>query len=145
MLRDARHDFRSNIHKYYACIASRVLTSRHTPHVTISEVELATQKAKGLPSVSAATNANSHKLKKEFQNMMKWKSGQHWWQSTSAQSLIDQVIAMEWLLSLKAPSNQQDQIDASKYPKPTLSCLVIASTKLGKRFLVLTSSRGFCC
>ena len=50
-MRDARSNFKSRVSKYYHCIASKVLSSRKTSHVTISEVEMATAKVKDMPSV----------------------------------------------------------------------------------------------
>ena len=49
MLREARHTFRSRTHKFHACISSKVLESRQTPHNTISEAELAMGKSKRPP------------------------------------------------------------------------------------------------
>ena len=71
---------------------------------------------------------------------MQWKSGTHFWEATTQQSLIDQVISFNWILSLKP----EQLTDATRCPSPLLSCLcgqagsVIASNKLNQAFLVLT-------
>ena len=142
-MRDARSNFKSRVSKYYHCIASKVLSSRKTSHVTISEVEMATAKVKDMPSVVEETHPNNHKLNRQFQGLMKWKSGDHYWRATTASSLFDQVVALEWLLGEGGKIGQNN-------PSPTVSCLcgppgsVIAKVNCVNACVVLAqSSYGF--
>ena len=139
-LRDARSKFRSRVNKYFHCISSRVLQSRETQHVTISEAELATAKAKDLPSVFEATHPNSHILQRKYQDLMQHKAGDHCWHATTAASQFDQVVALEWLLQSYMPPKNQS---------PLLSCLAgppgsVVAARDGEPLLVLApSSFGF--
>ena len=63
-LRQARHNQRSGVHKFKACIDAKILQSRQIDHVSISEVELALARAQNLPQVLHLTHPNSHKMKK---------------------------------------------------------------------------------
>ena len=97
-LRDSRSNFRSRVSKFYHCISARVLASRCTDHITVSEAQIATASVRKFPSVAGATNPNSHVLNREFQNLMKQKKGDHFWHGTTAYSLFEQVVALDWLL-----------------------------------------------
>ena len=128
------------MNKYFHCISSRVLQSRETQHITISEAELATAKAKDLPSVFEATHPNSHTLKRKYQDLMQHKAGDHYWHATTAASQFDQVVALEWLLhSHMYPENHN----------PLLSCMAgspgsVLAARDGEPLMVLaTSSFGF--
>ena len=134
-LRDARGNFRSRVGKYFHCISSRVLQSRQTPHITISDAALATAKVKTLPSVVVATHPSSHTLNKQFQSLMKHKAGDHFWHATTATSQFHQVVPMEWLLAGHAVVKN-----------PVLSCLagesgsVVACKSTGDIWMVLVAS-----
>ena len=139
-LRDSRSNFRSRVNKYFHCISSRVLQSRETQHVTISEAELATAKAKDLPSVFEATHPNSHTLQRKYQDLMQHKAGDHYWHATTAASQFEQVVALEWLLQSNiSPKNQS----------PLLSCMAgkpgsVVAARNGEPLMVLVpSSFGF--
>ena len=131
-LRQARHNQRSRIHKFKACIDSKILQSRQVNHVSISEIELALGSAQNVPKVLPLTHPNSHQMKKEFQHLMQAKSGSHWWPSTSAQSQFEEAMSFEFLMN--HPVNSQTH---------QLSCLVgepgsvIADQADGNAFMVL--------
>ena len=97
-LRESRHNQRSRVHKMKACMDAKILQSRQTPHLTISEVEMATTSSKNLPAFAPLTNPNSHKMSKEFQNLMQHKAGAHYWPSTSASTQFEEVMSFEFLM-----------------------------------------------
>eukprot|EP00438_Fugacium_kawagutii_P005591 Skav209410 [mRNA] locus=scaffold2187:150414:152573:+ [translate_table: standard] len=131
-LRQARHNQRSRIHKYKACIDAKILQSRQTPHVSISELELVAARLQDLPKVLPMTNPASHKMAKEFQLLMKHKSGKHFWPSTSAATQFEEVMAFEFLMHQGAGAGTHQ-----------LSCLVgdpgsiIIDQAAGKLMMVL--------
>jgi hypothetical protein len=98
-LRQARHNQRSRVHKYKACMDAKILQSRQVPHVSINELELAVASVKSLPRVIPLTNPNSHKMSREFQLMMQHKGGAHFWPSTSAQTQFEEAMAFEFLMN----------------------------------------------
>jgi hypothetical protein len=98
-LRQARHNQRSRVHKYKACMDAKILQSRQVPHVSINELELAVASVKSLPRVIPLTNPNSHKMSREFQLMMQHKGGAHVWPSTSAQTQFEEAMAFEFLMN----------------------------------------------
>ena len=112
ILKDARHHVRSRVHKFKACIDSKVLQTRKTEHVKVSELELALQSARSLPAFVPLTHPNTHKLGKQFQNLMQYKSSTHWWPSTSAVSQFEESMCFEFLI-------RQDLGGV-----PSLSCLL---------------------
>lgn len=138
-LRQARHHQRSRVHKFKACIDSKILQSRKVDHVSISELDLALAKAQDLPKVVPLTHPNSHKMKKEFQLMMHAKSGSHWWPSTSAMSQFEEAMSFEFLMNTEVtPQTHQ------------LSCLVgdpgsvLADREEGLAYLVLAKAQSGC-
>ena len=140
-LRDSRSNFRSRISKFYHVFKAKVLESRKTNHVKVSDAQIATAKMKGLPSVTDATFPNSHVLNKSFQLLMQHKAKHHFWHATTPMSLFQQAIALEWLL--KGPGQVRDL-------NPLLSCLagppgtVVAAKDATEALMVLCScSFGF--
>lgn len=97
-LRESRHNQRSRVHKMKACMDAKILQSRETPHLSITELEMATATCKILPAFAPLTNPNSHKMSKEFQNLMQHKSGAHWWPSTSAATQFEEAMCFEYLM-----------------------------------------------
>ena len=134
MLAEARHNQRSRVHKMQACLDAKILQTRQTNHISVSDVELSMASPKGLPSFIPFTHPNSFPMKKEFQLMMKHKSGSHWWPATTANSQFEEVVALEFLLG-------QQSLES-----PQLSCLagepgsVIASGSKGLVCMVLSKS-----
>ena len=111
-LRESRHNQRSRVSKQCAVLNSRLFQTRKTPHVSIPEIELSLTSVKDLPPFIPSTHPNAHHMRKEFQEMMKYKSSNHFWPSTSAATQFEEVAALEYLLSKPA-------LDA-----PQLNCLV---------------------
>ena len=137
-LRDARHNQRSRVHKQMAVINSKVLQTRKTPHVSVNELELSQISMKNLPAFAPMTHPNSHKMRKEYQNLMQHKSGKHFWHSSSAVSQYEEFLAFELLLKTEDLSSMQ------------LSCLagnagtVLLSDSQGLALLVLAKGmHGF--
>ena len=98
-LRDSRHNQRSRVQKFKACLDSKVLQTRKTDHVQVNELELALQSARALPPFVPLTHPNTHKLGREFQDLMQFKSSSHWWPSTSAVSQFEEAMCFEALIS----------------------------------------------
>lgn len=98
-LRDSRHNQRSRVQKFKACLDSKVLQTRQTEHVQVNELELALQSARALPPFVPLTHPNTHKLGREFQNLMQFKSSSRWWPSTSAVSQFEEAMCFEALIS----------------------------------------------
>ena len=138
-LRQARHNQRSRVHKFKACIDAKILQSRQIDHVSINEMELAFASSQNLPKVLHLTHPNSHRMKSEFQHLMQAKSGSHWWPSTSAVSQFEEAMSFEFLMKHQVtPQTHQ------------LSCLVgepgsvLADQVDGNAFLVLAkTTSGF--
>ena len=138
-LRQARHNQRSRVHKFKACIDAKILQSRQIDHVSINEMELAFASSQNLPNVLHLTHPNSHRMKSEFQHLMQAKSGSHWWPSTSAVSQFEEAMSFEFLMKHQVtPQTHQ------------LSCLVgepgsvLADQVDGNAFLVLAkTTSGF--
>ena len=101
-LNESRHNIRSRTCKQAAVINSRVFQTRMAEHISVSELELSTASAKGMPAFVPLTNPNSHRMQREYQEMMQHKSGQHFWPATSNASQFEEVAALEMLLN--APS-----------------------------------------
>ena len=137
-LLEARHHQRSRVHKQMAVINSRVMQTRQTPHVSVNELELSQTSMKSLPAFAPMTHPNSHFMKKQFQQLMQYKSGKHFWHSTSAVSQFEEYLAFEYLL--------QTEVFSSMH----LSCLagppgtVLVSDSQGLALLVLAKGmHGF--
>lgn len=140
-LRDSRSNYRSRVCKYFNVISTKVLASRKTPHITVSEAQLATAKVTDIPSVTDATFPNTHVLNKTYQDMMRHKAGDHFWHSTSAQTLFQEVVILEWLLKGR---------DGVKGKTASLSCLAgkagdVVVAKDGNQALMVMAacSHGF--
>ena len=136
ILRDSRHNVRSRIHKQFAVQNSKVMDSRRWDHITVSDMEKASASIRAIPPFGPYTHPNSHKLKKCFQEVMKQKSGQHYWPATTPQSLFNEVISFEWLVE-QHPKTTDTSMTAAN-----LSCLVgkagsIVAKRDGQAFLVL--------
>ena len=100
-LRESRHNQRSRVQKFKACLDAKVLQTRKTTHVQVNELELALQSVKTLPAFVPLTHPNTHKLGREFQDLMQFKSSSHWWPSTSAVSQFEEAMCYEALISKK--------------------------------------------
>lgn len=130
-LSEARHNQRSRVHKQMAVINSKVLKTRQTPHVTVNELELSQISMKGLPAFAPMTHPNTHYMKKQYQQLMQYKSGKHFWHSTSAVTQFEEYLAFEYLLQTEDLSSMH------------LSCLagnpgtVLVSDSKGLALLVL--------
>ena len=111
LMKEARHNFKSRVNKYHACISSKVLSSRQTDCVKVSEWEMATAKVRDLPPVVPATHPSSHKLSREFQHLMRHKAADHFWHSTTPASLYEQVVSLEWVLTERGGTNSQNQLN----------------------------------
>jgi hypothetical protein len=131
-LRDSRHNVRSRVHKMGAVIDSRLFQTRKTNHVAVSEVEVSLASPKGLPAFAPLTHPNSHYMQSQFQKMMLYKSGDHWWPSTSAATQFEEVAALEQVLS-SSDAHQQLHLNCLAGPPGTL----IASSSKGVVCIVL--------
>ena len=137
ILTEARHNQRSRVHKFQACLNTKVLQSRKTHHIAVNELELTTTSVKGLPSFLPYTHPNSFAMQKSFQLMMQHKSSSHWWPSTTALSQFEEVAALEFLLQQKDMSCHQlsclaggpGSIIANE--AKSLVCMVLGASKSG--------------
>ena len=142
ILRDARHNVRSTTHKMGAVISCQALPQRKTNHIQVTDQEVANATLKSLPPFVPLTQPAKHHLTKEFHQVMQHKAGQHWWPSTSAQSLFNEVCALEWLMHHRGitPPDQPTQ----GINHAVLTCLVgqpgqvVASQKQGVICMVLS-------
>lgn len=96
LMRQARHNMRSRVSKMNAVFHTAALGARLVNQVSVPDWDKVVQKPKQKEFISM-TNPNSHRLKKRFQDMMKYKTKDHTWPATSAQSLYDSVCALEWV------------------------------------------------
>ena len=140
ILRDARHNIRSRVHKQFAVQQSRMMVTRKWDHIQVEDADKACTPVSSLPKFTPFTHPGSHKLNKEFQRMMEYKSGQHWWPATTAQSLFNEVCAFEFLFNCPDTLN----VPAQRLPSAELCCLanpgsIIASKKHGSIMLVLAT------
>ena len=135
-LRDSRHNVRSRVHKMSAVIDSRLFQTRNTNHIAVSEVEVSTTSLKSLPAFIPLTHPNSHKMQRQFQKMMLYKSGDHWWPSTSAATQFEEAAALELLL--KGSSTQEVQLNSLAGPPGTL----MASSCKGVVCIVLSRAQS---
>ena len=133
-LRDSRHNIRSRVHKMSAVIDSRLFQTRQSPHVAVTEVELSTASASSLQSFVPLTNPSSHKMQRQFQDMMQHKGGDHWWPSTSNATQFEEVAAFENVLP--SPTSDGFQLNCLA-GQP--GCLMASSSK-GVICLVLSKS-----
>ena len=136
ILRDSRHNIRSRIHKQFAVQHSKVMQSRGWDHITVSDMEKASASLRTIPPFGPYTHPNAHKLKKCFQEVMKHKSGQHFWPATTPQSLFNEVLSFQWLVE-EHPKTKDTSMTAAN-----LSCLVgqagsLVAHRHGQAFLVL--------
>ena len=137
ILAEARHNQRSRVHKFQACLNTEVFQSRKTHHIAVNELELTTTSVKGLPSFIPCTHPNSFAMQKSFQLMMQHKSSSHWWPSTTALSQFEEVAALEFLLQQKDMSCHQlsclaggpGSIIANE--AKSLVCMVLGASKSG--------------
>ena len=137
ILTEARHNQRSRVHKFQACLNTKVLQSRKTHHIAVNELELTTTSVKGLPPFLPYTHPNSFAMQKSFQLMMQHKSSSHWWPSTTALSQFEEVAALEFLLQQKDMSCHQlsclaggpGSIIANE--AKSLVCMVLGASKSG--------------
>ena len=142
ILRDARHNVRSTTHKMGAVISCQALPQRKTNHIQVTDQDMANTTLASLPPFVPLTNPSKHHLTKEFHQVMQHKAGQHWWPSTSAQPLFNEVCALEWLLhhrGITPPDQPTEGINLA-----VLTCLVgqpgqvVASQKQGVICMVLS-------
>ena len=137
ILTEARHNQRSRVHKFQACLNTKVMQSRKTNHIAVNELELTTTSVRGLPSFIPLTHPNSFAMQKSFQLMMQHKSGSHWWPSTTALSQFEEVAALEFLLQLEDTSCHQLSCLAGgpgsiiANDAKALVCMVLGASKSG--------------
>ena len=92
LLAAARHDQISRSGKFHSLVNSGVLEGRQLPSLRVTPEQIAAASAgRGLgQKITQATHPSSHKMKKEFQNVMKYKasSPDFTWPSSSHTSLL---------------------------------------------------------
>ena len=98
IMREARHNMRSRVSKFHAAFHTAALGARLVNQVTVPDWDKVIQKPKQKEFVSM-TNPNSFKMQKQCQEIMKYKTANHTWPATSAQSLYDSVCALEWVVA----------------------------------------------
>lgn len=140
-LRDARHNVRSRVHKMSAVIGSSVFKTRKVQHISVSISDKAEAKLRQLPKIIPMTHPSSHKVQKQFHQMMRHKGKDHWWPSTSAVSQYHEVTSFEWLM--------QDAAYLSRvgYDSACLTCLLSNGSCVASQdhqAVYLTISVGFC-
>ena len=100
-LRAARHQQASRLSKWHSVITCNVLEGRDIPFVKVTDLEKAQAGRGKLLPVLRSTNTNSLPMRKQYQELMKYKSthSSFQWPSTSQDSLFNEVASMECLLS----------------------------------------------
>ena len=137
-LRDSRHNQRSRVHKFKACLDAKILQGRGAKHLFVNQLEIVQQSLRSLEPFVPLTHPSSHKLNRSFQDLMQYKSSTHYWPSTSAVSQFEEAMAFEKLVR-KEHVNLQD-----------FSCLcgdagsVVTCSSQGLAIMVLAKSgHGF--
>ena len=109
----------------------------------VTDVEKVQAPAAQTAGFLGLTHPNSHMMKAEFQQIMKHKTKQHAWPSTSLATLFQQVCATEWAFKYF----QDPDLQASTaLNKAWLTCLVggpgsvVASSAQGRIFVVLAKA-----
>ena len=122
LLRQARHETSSRMSKFQAVIQSNVFAGRDLPHLKVDDLSKAMagfgKNKGGVQPVVKSTHPSSHKLNKEYQEVMKYKAGPFTWPSTSQDSLFNEVANLELLLHLG------DQFPAQLLQAASITCLV---------------------
>ena len=122
LLEEARHEQVARMAKFQAVVNSGVLQGREVSHLKVSnhlKAAAAVDKQRGALKFSKATHPNSHAMKKQFQNVMKYKASMpgFTWPSSSHNSLFGEAAALEFLVE-KGMILVKDELEAA-----TMTCL----------------------
>ena len=139
-LRQSRHNQRSRVHKFKACLDAKILQVRKTNHLVVHEMEVVQQSLRTLEPFVPLTHPSSHKMNKSFQDLMQWKSSTHYWPSTSAVSQFEEAMAFENLVRKENDNGLQDFSCLCGDAGDVVSCLseslaIMVLAKSGHGFL----------
>ena len=139
-LRQSRHNQRSRVHKFKACLDAKILQVRKANHLVVHEMEVVQQSLRTLEPFVPLTHPSSHKMNKSFQDLMQWKSSTHYWPSTSAVSQFEEAMAFENLVRQENDNGLQDFSCLCGDAGDVVSCLseslvIMVLAKSGTGFL----------